>query len=256
MSATQMPLLPNILANHETCKKFCGLYEECLDALHDSFPECKKVYAALELYRSTVKSNELEETNLIKSWHNDMIPLYERSDSHDNGAWESMPFFKNLDILTKLTQDGSLDEETANVLWEYVDSMARHARIYNAIPDTMMNTIQKSAMNIMEKVQNNEIKFDINNLDFDELKNIGQSIMGELDQNDIQQFTTNITGLAKNLNINSLQDVFKLVGEVPGVGDVLGNENVMETIGNVMSQDGTQQMMKNIEKMMNGDKKE
>lgn len=250
MSA-QMPLVPNILANHETCKKFCALYEECLDALHESFPECKSIVGSLERYRTTVKSNETEEINFIKSWHSEMTPLYERSDAHDNTAWESIPLFKDLDILTKLKQDGTLDEETASVLWEYVDSMTRHARIYNAIPDSMMNTIQKSAMNIMEKVQRNEIKMDVNNLDWEEMKNIGQTIMGEFDPNDIQNFTNNITGLAKNLNINNLQDVFKLVGDLPGLSDVLGNENVMQTIGNVMEQDSTQELMKNIDKMMN-----
>jgi hypothetical protein len=106
-------------------------------------------------------------------------------------------------------------------------------------------------MNIMEKVQRNEIKMDVNNLDWEEMKNIGQTIMGEFDPNDIQNFTNNITGLAKNLNINNLQDVFKLVGDLPGLSDVLGNENVMQTIGNVMEQDSTQELMKNIDKMMN-----
>lgn len=249
MSA-QMPLFPNILANHETCKKFCGLYEECLDALHDSFPDYTPVSTALEQYRTTVKSNENAEINLIKSWHHDMIPLYTRSDAHDNTLWESMPLFRDLNVLALLRPDGVIDETL--ILWEYVDSMARYARIYNVIPDAMMDTIQKSAMNILGRVQRNEIKMDVNNLDWDEMKNIGQSIISELDQNDVQNFTNNITGLAKNLNINNLQDVFKVVGDLPGIGDVLGNENVMQTISNVMEQDSTQELMKNIDKMMNG----
>jgi hypothetical protein len=252
----QLPVLPNILANHETCKKFCALYEECLDALRESFPECKLIPAALERYRTTIKSNETEESNLIKTWHKDMTQLYERSDLHDNASWELLPLFKDLDILTKLKQDGSLDEETASVLWEYVDSMSRHARIYNAIPETMMNSIQKSALSLMEKVQNNEIKMDVNNLDWNEMKNVGESLMQNLNPDDIQEFTNNISGLAKNLNINNLNDVFKLVQDLPGVGDIVGNnQNMMEMLGNVMNQESTQELMKNINDMM-GEKKQ
>ena len=216
--------VPNFLANRATCQKFCGLYEECLSTLSESFPECTRTRAELQRYTEHVKGHESEEEKLIQQWHKDMVPSYERTDRHDDAVWTSLPLFRDIDMEPKL-RDPGFGPESVQVLWEYVDGLSRHARIYNAIPDKMLNHIQATAMTYASKVKSGEIKFDLDNLNWDEVKTMGQSLVESVDPKDIEEFTQNLAGLATNLKISSMQDIFKLVGELPGLGEAVSTSN-------------------------------
>jgi hypothetical protein len=253
MSSSEQPFhLPNILANHSTCQKFCGLYEECLTALSDSFPECKLTQDALHHYKTDIQNHEEAEVALIKDWHKRMMSLYERADRHDDTVWEVLPLLSDVQIMSKI-QDKEFPRDSVQVLWEYVDGMNRHSRIYNAIPTHMLEKIQSTAMDYMGKVQRGEMKLDIENLNWDEVKNMGQSLMDSVDPTDLEEFTGNINGLAQSLKINNLQDVFKLVGEVPGVSEVINNNShFVGLLEQLFQNDSTHQMMANMDKMMGG----
>jgi hypothetical protein len=253
MSSDSAPMqFPNILANHVTCQKFCGLYEECLSTLADSFPECKVTPAELERYRTQVKGKEPDEIAMIKTWHQGMIPLYERADRQDDAIWDSLPLLGTLNISQKIKADG-FSKEDAKVLWEYVEEMNHHSRIYNAIPQNMLNKIQTAAVECIGKVQRGEMKLDLENLNWDEVKNVGQSLMESVNPQDLEEFTGNITGLAQSLKINNLQDVFKLVGEVPGVSEAMANNShLVGLLEQVLQNDSTRELMQNVDKMMNG----
>ena len=97
------------------------------------------------------------------------------------------------------------------------------------------------------------MKLDLENLNWDEVKNVGQSLMESVNPQDLEEFTGNITGLAQSLKINNLQDVFKLVGEVPGVSEAMANNShLVGLIEQVLQNDSTRELMQNVDKMMNG----
>ena len=276
MSSSDAFQIPNILANHVTCQKFCGLFEECLATLAESFPECQSTKNELERYRTEVKNNEPAEVNMIQSWHRDMSTgsssgsnnsseailrsddsseailrsLYDRSDQHDDAAWDVFPLFRGLSIRPKVQDLGS---DATLVLWEYLDGMNRHSRIYNAIPSQMLEKIQSTALSYMNKIQRGEMKFDMENLNWDDVKNVGQNLMDTINPQDMAEFTGNITGLAQSLKINNIQDVFKLVGEVPGVSEVMNNNgHLVGLLEQLLQNDSTQEIIQNVDRMMSG----
>jgi hypothetical protein len=224
------------------------LFEECLSTLVDSFPECKPTHEELIQYRANVKGNESAEVNMIKNWHKDMATLYERADHHEDTLWEVLPFFNKLSIHQKIQDLGT---DGSKVMWEYIDGMNRYSRIYNAIPSQMLEKIQSTAMTYMNKIQSGEMKIDMENLNWNDVKNVGQSLMETINPQDMEEFTGNITGLAQSLQINNIQDVFKLVGEVPGVSEAINNNgHLVGLLGQLLQSDSTREIIQNVDKMM------
>jgi len=216
--------MPNILANSSTCRKFCALYEECLSTIVESFPECKLAKNEYDRYMTNVKGNEELEVNMIKKWHKDMIQNYTRADSHDNTLWESMPLFSNIDVSQKV-KDPDLNSESVDIFWEYIDGMNRHSRMYNAIPENMFDKIQSQAMQYKDKLQNGELNID--NMNWGDIQSMGEQLMGSINQSDIAELTSNLSGLAQSYKIQSLDDIFKLVADIPGLGETAQNLNSM-----------------------------
>lgn len=248
MSTPESFQIPNILANHVTCQKFCGLFEECLSTLMDSFPECKSTQEELIQYRAKVKGNESAEVDMIKNWHKDMATLYERADQHDDTMWDVLPLFNKLSVPQKIQDLGT---DGSKVMWEYIDGMNRYSRIYNAIPSQMLEKIQSTAMTYMNKIQSGEMKIDMENLNWNDVKNVGQSLMETINPQDMEEFTGNITGLAQSLQIKNIQDVFKLVGEVPGVSEAINNNgHLVGLLGQLLQSDSTREIIQNVDKMM------
>jgi hypothetical protein len=242
--------IPNFLANYATCQKFCGLYEECLGTLSESFPECKVTKDALHDYHTTIKGQQDKECDLIKQWHRDMSLFYTRVDGHDDTLWEVMPLFSQINVADKV-KDSGFPPESVQILWEYVEGMARHSRIYNAIPSDMLEKIQSTAMSYVEKVQSGEMKFDIENFNWDNIKNMGQSLMGSINPKDMEEFTGNMSGLASSLKVTNLQDVFKLIGDIPGVGNVMNEQSHLTgLLENLLQNPGTQDLLSNVDKLI------
>lgn len=245
----QTPALSNFLANAETLRKFCALYEECLDTLKDAFPECKQVVKQLEHLRTCVIGKEDAEKEFIKTWHQQMLQhgRYELCDSHNNQFWKNetcISHFTVIDISSKVSDPG-FSNESIQILWEYVDGLNRHSRIYNAIPNGIMNQIQNISVDIMGKVQRGEMKFNMNELNVEEIQNVGKTIISSLNPNDVNELVNNITGLASSIKFDNIQDVFKFVSDIPGFSEhgtmieqMMQNgfsQHMLQDFGNLMS---------------------
>lgn len=244
--------LPNFLANEPTRKKFCGLYEECLDTLADTFPECQEIKNELETYRKEVKNNEAKEDAFIKEWHNGMLQLYDLADKELPQFWSKpIPFFSRINIHDKVEDPGFKNQkESMEILWEYINGMNRHSRIYCAIPIHMLDRIQTTAMDYVGKVQRGEMKFDLENLNWDEIKDMGQNLMSSINPSDLEEFTGNITGLAQSLQINGIQDIFKFVGDLPGMGDIVNNnQHFTGLLDQIFQNEATQQLIQSVDKL-------
>jgi protein gp37 len=58
-----------------------------------------------------------------------------------------------------------------------------------------------------------------------------------MDQNELQSFTRNIEGLVSNLNLQNIPAILKFVGDLPGMGEFMGNGNggdLTSIIGNLV----------------------
>jgi hypothetical protein len=277
----QIPSLPNFLANESTRKKFCALYDECLETLSGAFPECDDVKTELVRFRTDVQTNETKQDEFIRSWHDVMnksvaLPsqssqtqqpsqteenppevktspkLYELADKQNNQFWhETLPWFVAINMSQKV-KDIGFTEDHINILWEYIQGMNKHSRIYNAISKSMLDKIQSVAMDCVGKFQRGEMKFDLENLNFDEIKNLGQSLMQSFNPEELQDFTGNLTGLAHSLKINNVGDVFKFVGDLPGMSNVMGDHSQFTgLLDQIFQSEATQNLMQNVDKMFN-----
>lgn len=251
----KIPRLQNILTNEETRNKFCGLLEECLVSLTDVFPECSETAALLEKYNDIIKGSALLEDKLVKKWHNSMKPFYSMADAHDDTLWDqNLPFFHDIDIGRKW-RDPEFTEESKDYLWEYLDGLNKHSRIYNAIPEHMLNTIQDAASGMAESVRNGEMKFDLESLNWKEIESMGKNVMAGLEEKDIEEFVSNISGLAQGMNLNGPEDIPRVLNDIPGMSDILSNApNFGDLLNQIFqtgdSQGGMEEQMQRIQEYM------
>jgi hypothetical protein len=256
-----LPQLPNFLANEQTRKKFCALFEECVDTLANTFPECKQTLNVLKNFQTTIKNNKDKEDDFVKTWHRGMLKLYESADKHNEIFWtKPIPHLSSIDLASKV-QDPGFGDESVLVLWEYIDGLNRHSRIYNAIPDQMFNQMHGVAMDYINKAVRGEMKLDLESLNFDDMEKVGKNIMKTFDPNDLNEFVGNITGLASSLKINNMQDVFKFIGDFPGMNEVMNGNSPVSGIFNQIFQGGnigagnmniTEDLLKDVSKMFGG----
>ena len=230
--------IPNFLANRNTCRKFCALYEECLSTIVESFPECKSTKKEYDEFVQNVKGNDDLEVQMIQQWHKDMLDKYTRADQHDNTLWETMPLFSRISVSEKIN-DPDLNSESVDIFWEYVDGMNRHSRMYNAIPHDMFEKIQSQAIQYKDKIQNGELNLD--NMNWSDIQSMGEQLMGSINQRDIAELTNNLSGLAQSYKIQNVEDIFKLISDIPGLNDSaqnLQNMGVSNMIDQVVSSSG------------------
>ena len=178
--------------------------------------------------------------------------LYDLADHHHPQFWkEPLPWFTAINLSEKIN-DPEFTAEHIEVLWDYIHEMNTRSRIYNAISTTMLNKIQSAAMDCAGKFQRGEIKLDLNNLNFEEFKNLGQSLLQSINPEDLTEFTDNLTGLAKSLNINNIDDMFKLMGNLPDMSNMGSGDGQFPGFLSQMFQGNvTQNILKNFEQMFN-----
>jgi hypothetical protein len=219
--------IPNIFADETTRKKFCALYEECLDSLLELFPECNDLREELEIHRTTIKDHTAKEDEFIRTWHQQMIPLYTLADKHDLEFWnKDVSYLGKIHLKDKIS-DAGFTKESLQVLWEYIDGLNKHSRVYNAIPDKMINQLQNFTMDYIGKIQRGELKFDLDN--WNDIQHLGKSVMQAINPEDLSQFTDNMTGLINSYNINSMEDAFKFIGDMPGINSL----NIPRNLANI-----------------------
>jgi hypothetical protein len=250
-----MPPIQNILANAETRDKFCGLLEECLLSLTDVFPECQNTRKLLEKYQDLIKSSDLLKDQLIKKWHRSLQPHYALADAHDNALWdEDLPYFQEIHIRNKW-YDPDFTEESKDYMWEYMTGLNKHSRIYNAIPEHMLDQIQNAATGLADRVRNGEMKFDLESLNWQEVEKLGKDVMSGLNEGDVEEFVSNITGLAQGMNLNSIQDIPRVLNDIPGMSNLFGGDgahNFGDLLNQIFQSDSAQGMMGHLGQMMGG----
>ena len=233
---TSPDIFQNLLDNFETRQKFCAIYEDCLSTLADSFPECELTKKALQIYVTCIKTSEKLQSDMIKQWHNEMLPLYDEADRHDNtNFWKMVPLFRHINIVNKVN-DPEFGLESVNILWEFIDLMNRQSRMYNAIPVNVYSKIQSKGLEYKSKIESGELKFDMNNINIPQLLQIGQDFLSSFDHNDMHEVTSNISGIAQSFGVRDISDAIKMFKDIPGLGDSIDPSSMVNLFNSFAQQ--------------------
>lgn len=189
---------PNDLKS-TTSDAFADLVGQFLGALSEVFPESTGIREACLMYDMTIKnplSDEARKTsknNLIEGWHEKIKPYYERCNHKDVTLFDvELPLFKNIDM-KHLYHDESVDDETRECIWSYVQELNRlsqmHCGLFDKIPGNTMARIQSTAMDLAQKIEGGTMTMaDLN------LAQIGQNVVQGIDEKELNEFTSNVLG--------------------------------------------------------------
>lgn len=232
-TVSETKLAKDVLENEERRITCCKLMEEFLDSLTCVFPECDLTRKQLADFRDGVINSPRLQNTFVRLYHDKMKPLYKLADAHDTKFWEScndVPYLGAIQIAAKY-KDKGLNDESRSIIWEFVDRINRQARIYNAVPVNMFTQLESAATKMATKLQNTNVA--PQDWDFNELRDLGKSVVENVSQEEFSEFIDNIAGLAQNVKLDSISDVPKLVSEIPGLGDAMKQQ---PEIGQMMSQ--------------------
>lgn len=248
MTDEKKPLISKrFFENRKRREMCCKLMEEFLQGLHEVFPECQETAKQLKLFRSEVLSSFEGEHRFVVKWHKQMKPLYELADHKDPSFWShssSLPYIGSIHLQKKF-EDPGLSEESRASMWEFIDKLNRLSRIYNAVPTKMLSHLENTALQVVNKVQQEDGSL---NLNWSELSQLGRSAMENIDSEDLQEFVSNVKGLARNIQSQNISDIPKIVSDIPGVSDMI--EQTPE-VYQVMNQLFTEETLNGVMSTMN-----
>lgn len=195
--------------NVELLSLFVQTVEDLLNGLHDTFPECDKVYQELLRFRSFVKNpDEKDEKDnvihkgqikqkgaemLIKDWHKDMQQHYESFTARDSHTIlnSGIPMIQKLDIQQKWN-DPTFEQSDREILFEYIDNLNNYAQLYCCFTPNMLNKMEMIANDLAGKVQRGETDFA--QIDIFAL---GQQIVEGQSEDDLMHLLGNVGQLQK-----------------------------------------------------------
>jgi hypothetical protein len=129
----------------------------------------------------------------VTEYHAAMAPFYARCSAKDQTVFTenlNISFLNHLKLREKWL-DNAISDETRETIWTYVLELNRCSQLYcsllNKIPTNALSQIQNTAMNLAEQIKNGEMS--LQNLD---LQQLGQSVVDQMDQDDVQNFTNDL----------------------------------------------------------------
>jgi hypothetical protein len=186
--------------NYTTLIGFCDMLQQFLEACCEVWPEDKaiieyKLKLNLALNVSvTMKKRAME--SIINQYHDCLTPYYQRCAKRDPTVFTEGYLQSQNEILTALNLrekwlDNSIDDETRDIIWEYVLEMNRYAQLYSGlfarIPKNTLGKIQSTAVGLANQIQSGKMK--LSDLD---LNKLGKDVVDGLDPAEIEEFTSNI----------------------------------------------------------------
>jgi len=178
-------------ANYVT--NFLNLMQQFLDAMHEVFPECPRVFSIRAAYHLKTRgktSEELQEfgQQAIREYHAVMEPWYKRCELFDESLLqEDIKFMRDLNLRDKWTEE--LHPDTQATIWEYIQNLNRCSMILDfsstKMPQNLMNTLNDKARNLLETNQN---------VSFQDVLNLSYQVIGESDPNELRQASQQVMG--------------------------------------------------------------
>lgn len=197
---------------------FGSLLGQLIESLSVVFPECLDTKEVLIVYRNMVDEETLE--RLMDMWYEQISGVHERAIREREPepllrAMEEHEVLRKLGMRRKWSDPG-FEREHQEVVWEYVDGLAGLANMRRQIPRGMLGHIESAA--------NGLASGDLASLD---LAQIGQQVLADANENEIEEFAGNIEGIFGALS-GSLGEQGR--GQLPqggGVADLSGLQGLM-----------------------------
>ena len=200
MSAHTSP--PDV--SEATREAFVSYMDQFVTALVEVFPECQGLKAMrLEFdvgitHAMSTSLKATAEKKLIDDYNEAMSPYYEACQKRDDSVFlnNEIKTLRSIDMQSKW-MDPSVDNDTKECVWSYVDNLNKYCQmyfLYKSVPDNMMNKIQNVAMGLAEKIEGGEINLaDLN------IAQLGQSVVGEIDREELEQFAQDMMSNQQNI---------------------------------------------------------
>ena len=134
---------------------FFQLCKTLMTAVKTTFPECEKTQTALAQleFIETSQMTSMKE-NLIRKWYDTMKPFVQDCvQKNDNVLLRSkIKFLDDFDLKVKWT-DPDFDQESKDVLWEYINNLNYLAIMYNESSPEQIQGLTAVASRLAESAQ-------------------------------------------------------------------------------------------------------
>lgn len=222
----------------EPLDKFITVCEEFLQAFADVFEDCQATQDTLKQFRDEIKPNFLFQQVLIRRWHSDMSPFYQKCKDKDQTLmYENIYMLKKLKIQDKWL-DPTFSEESKQVVWQYLQTLNKfceeysthdYSKLHAHMPKKMMTTIEKVATDIGMGIQNGNMS--LNNIN---LQQIAESIIKDVGEDEIADFQSNIGNITETLTSMLRNNMDSMSGAMGGMGggNASGSSlNILDLVG-------------------------
>lgn len=177
----------------QTLNAFMSMMGQFLDACSEVWPEDEALRTyklAFELVKNPAMQSARE--SFINEYHESMKPFFERCNRRDVTLFteECIEMLREVNMRAKWL-DNSIDDETRDVVWQYVLELNKLSQMYvglfSKIPSTTLDRIQQTAVTLAGKISAGEMTpADLN------LASIGQEVVDGLSEEEINAFTENL----------------------------------------------------------------
>jgi hypothetical protein len=186
---------PSISIVDESVDRFVGLARQFIAAMEEMYPTCPGIKAlklefTMAIDHALTESMKMEHSmQLVRNFHETMTPLYDAAASHNDSIFSS-----EVELLAKVKMADkwlAACADTKDCIWEYLDNLAKIAQtwaLYSAVPRGMMDKITEAAVQLSEEVQSGGLE----SLNIARLANIGQSVVSNVDQEELQNFAHSV----------------------------------------------------------------
>ena len=142
-------------ATNNPLEDFFQLCKTLMSAVSTTFPECERTKTALsELEFIETSGMETMKETLIRTWYDTMKPHVQACvQKNDNVLLRAnIKFLDELDLKTKWT-DPDFDQESKDVLWEYINNLNYLACMYSESSPEHMEGLTSVASRLAETAQ-------------------------------------------------------------------------------------------------------
>ncbi len=180
---------PGVLGN------FTHVLNQLLDTLHRAFPECERLRAKREQFRTLVLPLRALQERVCRKWHEQLERYYDACTAHN-----AEPFLEaNIDLLREIdfaSKYAELRDDEANCahLWEYITEANKYASLYCNIPPAIIGKIENVAIQLARDLQSGRTQ--PGSID---IMRLGKSVLEDASGGDVSLLMEKLSVLYKSI---------------------------------------------------------
>jgi len=178
--------------NKDDCvNAFMNYAAQFSSSLSEAFTDCAATKTAATTIAMVKSDPGLSET-FVTTFHDQMTEhnAYALCDKHDPAVFNiDVEILKSIDLHGKMTSPGTSDE-VRDTVWQYIDLLTQHARVYavyRSVPENMLQKVSGLAEELSRSAQTNGGQVDINSI-----AQKAMELSNNIDQDDLDKFRTSL----------------------------------------------------------------